>query len=492
MAIEFHRDGPWDLPEGWVWARLGSLTTQRGEKLLPDRSCEFEFVGMDSVQAGSLRIDGTVPFRNMKSAGNKFYPGDLLYGRLRPYLNKVVVADFEGVASGEFIILHDHQGISPQFLQYWMHSRRFVNEATRDTSGDRPRITFEKIAEVDVPIPPFAEQERIVARIDELFTDIADGEAELTRARTNLDTWRRALLKAAVTGELTQEWRDPAKRQFDAKDILADIALYRKKSGYRLKSSKSRERELDVSAFEGIQLPEYWTFSTVGDLIADGPQNGYSPKRSSDGTGTRALKLTATTEGRLRLDDRAVKYLSETIPDESPLYLEPGDLLFQRGNTREYVGISAVYSGPLSTYIFPDLMIRVRAHDRVLANWISTVANSPYGRTYMQDNASGTAGTMPKITGEIVKGLPIPLPPYEEIVEILRAVTSVEDEFGGEVEHSGIDASAMNALRQSILKSAFEGKLVEQDSRDEPADVMLARLTPSEDSPKSRKAKARR
>ena len=59
-----------------------------------------------------------------------------------------------------------------------------------------------------VPIAPLAEQRRIVARIDELFTEIADGEAALTRARNDLDTWRRALLKAAVTGELTREWRE--------------------------------------------------------------------------------------------------------------------------------------------------------------------------------------------------------------------------------------------------------------------------------------------
>ena len=72
-----------------------------------------------------------------------------------------------------------------------MHTRRFVNEATRDTSGDRPRIDFDKIANLDLPLPPTVEQRRIVARIDELFTEIADGETALTRARDDLDTWRQ-------------------------------------------------------------------------------------------------------------------------------------------------------------------------------------------------------------------------------------------------------------------------------------------------------------
>ncbi len=208
MPIEFHRDGPWELPEGWVWARLGDIVSPRGEKAQPDRSSPFRFVGMDDVPPNSLRIETTGEFRSMKSAGNKFYSGDILYGRLRPYLNKVVVTDFEGIASGEFIVLRAPMGIDPRFLQLFMHARRFVNSATKDTSGDRPRIDFDKIAEIEIPMAPSAEQRRIVARIDELFTEIADGETSLVRARDDLDTWRRALLKAAVTGELTREWRE--------------------------------------------------------------------------------------------------------------------------------------------------------------------------------------------------------------------------------------------------------------------------------------------
>lgn len=91
MPIEFHRSGPWELPEGWVWVRLGDLVSQRGEKAAPDKSSPFPFIGMDDVPPNSLRIETMGAFSGMKSAGNKFYPNDILYGRLRPYLNKVVV-----------------------------------------------------------------------------------------------------------------------------------------------------------------------------------------------------------------------------------------------------------------------------------------------------------------------------------------------------------------------------------------------------------------
>ena len=204
MPIEFHRDGPWELPAGWVWASLRDLVSLRGEKAPPDRNSTFHFVGMDDVPSNSLRIETMGEFRSMKSAGNKFYPNDVLYGRLRPYLNKVVVADFEGVASGEFIVMRPEEGIEPRYLQFFMHARRFVNSALQILLATEPRIDFDKIAEVQIPVAPSAEQRRIVARIDELFTEIADGEAALNRASDDLDTWRRALLKAAVTGELSR------------------------------------------------------------------------------------------------------------------------------------------------------------------------------------------------------------------------------------------------------------------------------------------------
>src|ERR1700690_2030605 len=122
---------------GYVWASLRDLVSLRGEKAPPDRNSTFHFVGMDDVPSNSLRIETMGEFRSMKSAGNKFYPNDVLYGRLRPYLNKVVVADFEGVASGEFIVMRPEEGIEPRYLQFFMHARRFVNSASADTSGDR-------------------------------------------------------------------------------------------------------------------------------------------------------------------------------------------------------------------------------------------------------------------------------------------------------------------------------------------------------------------
>ena len=88
-------------------------------------------------------------------------------------------------------------------------------------SGDRPRIDFATIAGFDFPLAPLAEQRRIVARVDALFAEIAEGEAALAAARKGLDTFRRALLKAAVSGELTKDWRAANPATETGHDLLA-------------------------------------------------------------------------------------------------------------------------------------------------------------------------------------------------------------------------------------------------------------------------------
>ncbi|MDK4739398.1 restriction endonuclease subunit S [Rhizobium sp. CNPSo 3464] len=467
-------DELWDLPTNWCWTEIGSVARLRGEKVDPLDAPDLPFVGMDDIANDGLRILHTKSFATMKSTGNKFEAGDILYGRLRPYLNKTAIADSEGAASGELLAIVS--SIEPRFLQFYLHGRRFVNQAMSAVSGDRPRIDFPKIGGFSFPLAPLAEQRRIVERIDALFAEIADGEAALEEARKGLETFRRSLLKAAVTGELTRDWRETNKPTETGHDLLARIRAERAVKAPNGRDKRARAGEpLDTS--ELPDLPEGWAWARLDEIIVSGPTNGYSPKTSSDGSGTLSLKLTATTRGEIDLSDRATKTLSETIEQGSDLYLVPGDLLFQRGNTIEYVGIAAIYDGPESTYVYPDLMIRVRTSDRWLAEWIWRVANSPMGRKFMMDNATGTAGTMPKISGAILRRLPIPIPPTSEIGEILRRVSEGLAVCSDAVTLFEVQTADAARLRQAILKSAFEGTLVPQDPHDEPASALLTNIS---------------
>src|SRR5680860_5810 len=216
-------------PERWILVPLHEVVDQRSERADPAANAGLPFIGMDHVESGSRRIIGSVPSETMKSTAKKFEPGDVLYGRLRPYLNKVARPDFEGLASAEFIVLRSASSFSPAFLEYRLSARDFVSYASHQGEGDRPRVSYEQIASFEVGVPPRGEQERIVDAIDELFSQIDAGAASLESAQTKLERYRASVLKAAVEGKLTADWREANPDVEPADELLERILSERRK-----------------------------------------------------------------------------------------------------------------------------------------------------------------------------------------------------------------------------------------------------------------------
>ena len=124
---------------------------------------------------------------------------------MRPYLNKVYQAAFQGVCSGEFIVLNCSGALFPDLLKYILHHRDFINFANSKTSGDRPRISYDEISEYPIKLPPLPEQHRIVAKIEELFSSLDKGIETLQTAQQQLKIYRQAVLKWAFEGKLTNK-----------------------------------------------------------------------------------------------------------------------------------------------------------------------------------------------------------------------------------------------------------------------------------------------
>src|SRR5260370_9918764 len=116
-------------------------------------------MGMEHVEAHTMRLLGTVGAASMKSGGNAFQSGDVLYGRLRSYLNKVYQPEFAGLCSGEFIVLPETCAAIGKFLKYRLNTGDFVRFASRIHTGDRPRVDFDQIKGFDLILPPRREQE---------------------------------------------------------------------------------------------------------------------------------------------------------------------------------------------------------------------------------------------------------------------------------------------------------------------------------------------
>ena len=173
-------------------------------------------------------------------------------------------------------------------------------------------------------------------------------------------------------------------------------------------------------------IPEDWEVVPLRDLVRDGPKNGFSGRSEDDTRGTATLSLAATTSGRLVLNKATVKYLELRVPYGSSLFLEPGDVLVQRSNTLELVGTTAIFDGPPATFVYPDLMMRLRFKRRVTGDLFWRYANSASGRSFFRSVAAGSTGSMPKISGEKLRQMPVPVPTKAEQEAIAEALSDAD------------------------------------------------------------------
>ncbi len=312
-------------------------------------------------------------------------------------------------------------------------------------------------------------------RIDELFAEIAEGEAALERARQGLDTWRRALLKAAVTGELTRDWREANRPTETGADLLARIRAEREALGGKPSRKRRGAADLPLDTSDLPALPEGWVWGRMGDIALSDGRNGISVKGSKNPPGMPALRLDALAERGI--DYSRIRYIEISQSKAEALALREGDFLISRANGSEHLVGKARLVGIVPTEcIYPDTIIRYRiGASPVVGEWLELIWESSFIRHQIRRMAKTTAGIL-KISQDDIRQIWLPIPPLAEIAQALNL-------FFGPAQ-SGNDASTTLeksrkervALRQSVLKAAFEGRLVPQDPADEPASPLLARL----------------
>lgn len=177
---------PYDLPPGWVWVRLGQITNY-GEttKVEPHQIHDtyLWILDLEDIEKVTSRVIQKIRSheRQFQSTKNLFHQGDILYGKLRPYLDKVVVADETGICTTEIIPFNSFNIINNYYLRWFLKSSYFINYAVNSTHGmNLPRLGTDKARLACISLPPLAEQQRIVAKVDELMALCDQLEAHAT------------------------------------------------------------------------------------------------------------------------------------------------------------------------------------------------------------------------------------------------------------------------------------------------------------------------
>lgn len=422
-----------DLPQGWFETTLGEVVdygnTQKAE---PHEISDDEWVlELEDIQKDSSKIVGRFTFadRKSKSTKNRFSTGDVLYGKLRPYLNKVVVADSDGLCTTEIIPIKQTGAVDNRYVFHWLKGPRFLSYAVSISHGlNMPRLGTAAGRDAPFILAPLPEQRRIADKLDAVLSRVDAARARLDRVPAVLKHFRRVVLSAATSGNLPSELQTADEQRID------------------------------------------WIACNLGAIADVG--TGSTPLRSNESfyaaTGTPWITSSATSQ-------RAVMQAEEFVTGEAikahRLKIYPvGTLLvamYGEGKTR----------GQVTELAIPAAINQACAAVRVDENkadrrYVRLILEANYFE--MRELAEG--GNQPNLNLSKIKNFPLLLPSLEGQREIIRRVESlfaVADRIQAQYERA---VERLDKLTPALLAKAFRGELVPQDPNDESAENLLERL----------------
>ncbi len=387
-------------------------------------------------------------------------------------------------------------GIDAEYLAWALRGleRRILKECSKHGTTVHS-VEVSRLQAFNVPVAPRQEQRRIVAKIEDLFSELYKGIDSLKTARRQLEVYRQAVLKHAFEGNLTAQWREENKDKLETpKELLARVkgerAAYSERQFQEWRSAVKKWEggdrrtnrpkkplspkllsKLDEHLYPGLpHLPESWVWEKLGWMTC-GVEYGTSAKSSKSGR-VPVLRMGNIQNGTFDWTD--LVYTSDN--DEIAGYLlHDGDVLFNRTNSPELVGKTAIYRGERPA-IFAGYLIRV--------NQISTAVESEYVNFFLNSDVARQYGNSVKtdgvnqsnINGAKLVSYPFPycsIQEQREIVRVLGEMMSIADDAEAKI-HAEVERSVV--LRQAILMKAFAGQLVPQDPNDEPAAVLLEKI----------------
>lgn len=473
------------VPSGWAATTLGEVCLPV-EKVAPAGKPDSPFKYLDITSIDNSKFQVISPKDNLgknapSRARQKVRSGDTLFSTVRTYLKNIAMVppELDGqVASTGFCVLNPSDEVDSKFVFYFVQNDEFVSKLTPLQRGTSyPAVRDTDVFSQEIPLPPLPEQHRIVAEIETQFTRLDASVASLRRAQANLRRYRASVLKAACEGMLVPTEAELARaegRGYESAAVLLERVLAERRARWESQEKRrGKYREPSPPDTEGLpELPEGWVWATV-EQLSQLIQYGTSVKASADASGIPVLRMGNIRDGELDFSD--LKYLPADHPETKKTSLRDGDLLFNRTNSAELVGKSAIYKERHPPACFASYLIRVSFPLDVSPDYICTFINSQQGKRYIAQVRNQQVGQA-NVNGTKLAAMPIPLPPSAEqrriVAEVERRLSVVQQ------AESAVEANLARAerLRQSILKQAFSGRLVPQDPGDEPASVLLERI----------------
>ena len=494
------------LPHGWSEAQLPEVAQINPAQptFLPSDDMVVSFVPMAAVEAltGRISTDDVRPWGYVRKGYTRFQDGDVLFAKITPCMENGKAAIARGLIAGvgagstEFHVLRPGPALRADTLLFYLLQEEFRRNARAQMTGSAGQLRVPRrfLDEQAIPIPPLPEQHRIVEAIESYFTRIDYAVATLERVQRNLKRYRASVLKAAIEGRLVPTEAKLARaegRSYEPASVLLEQILAERRRRWeeselakmKAKGKTPNDDKWKAKYVEPVaahsdelpRLPEGWHWATVDALSWEGGY-GTSQRCDVDGNGPPVLRIPNVQHETLSFDE--LKFATDPEGLSPDGVLLAGDFVFIRTNgSKSLIGRGALVSSPLPReYHFASYLIRLRlATGEMTAKWFALAWHVPVVREQLVRDAASSAGQH-NVTLSAARRYAMPVPPVAEQQRILAEVERLLSVRESARHTASRAISGAASLRQSILKWAFEGRLVDQNPSDEPADHLLERI----------------
>ena len=493
----------WTVPNSWVWTKLSALgdivaggtpstkePTYWADEISWISPADLTGYSAKTIKRGAKSISRI----GLANSSAKVMPAGSVHFSTRAPIGHVVISSEPLATNQGFKSLVPAPGIFNDYVYYYlMASRDYARK--RGSGTTFLELSGRAFGELPIPLAPTATQHKVVAKIEELFSELDKGIESLKAARAKLNVYRQAVLKLAFEGKLTAQWREDNKDKLETPEQLLARIKQEREARYEQqlqewkaavkkweeggKSGKKPQRPKKLSQVADLfhdvtaklpPLPESWIWEKLGWMTC-GVEYGTAAKSATTG---RVPVLRMGNIQNAKFDWADLVYTSDDN-EIAEYLLHDGDVLFNRTNSPELVGKTAIYRGERPA-VFAGYLIRVN-HIRTVVNgqYLNLFLNSHVARQY-GNNVKTDGVNQSNINGAKLSNYPFPYCSIEEqheIAGILEKTFSLLDETEANIVQ---ELQKADALRQSILKKAFTGQLVPQDPYDESASVLLDRI----------------
>ncbi|MEU8346631.1 restriction endonuclease subunit S [Spirillospora sp. NPDC048832] len=455
-----------DLPTGWAWATLENLLAVEkrpitdgpfGSKLATRHytASGARVIRLQNIGDGVFRDEEVFIsdeyFEQLRD--HEVRPGDLVIASLGEKLPRACIVPDLGapaIVKADCIRARIHPGVDVRWVLYALMAPETREWASSRIKGvGRPRLGMVGIRQIPLPVPPLVEQRRIIAVLEDRLSGIEDGVEQVAKVIQRIDRFRDALMTAVCTGKLAAD---------SAPGLIA------------AKPPPANSVDGDLPS-----IPSHWSWARLGEIAEVVGGVTKDSKKQSDTTLPEVPYLRVANVQRGRLDLTNVARIRVPSQKAKQLELKFGDVLLNEGGDRDKLGRGWIWESQIPGCIHQNHVFRARVLDDVLDPKLLAWHTNSFGKRWCEVNGKQSIN-LASISLSKIKLLPVPVPPADEQGQMVAEAEQYLTLLDSAEQAARASISRAHNLRRSLLAEAFAGRLVEQDSTDEPASVLLERI----------------